>query len=158
MQGSQNLDEGYDILQQIDMHHVPYVFPWCNLGSCTRTITLTAPATPNVWGDWTILVDSLGNKFSDQFTTKGGYLAAVIAETVSKKDVTFQIEFAYGTSKSIITRFRAIAGETKASSDSGKNLRNPYIPPGQEIYARVSADDGSEWITGQIRYYFEDGN
>lgn len=158
MQGSQNLNEGYDILQQIDAHHVPYIFPWCSLGSCERTLTLTANATPNIWSDWTIVVDSLGNKLSDQFATKGGYVAAIIAESVSKKDNLYQIEFAYGTSKSIISRFRAIAGDTKISTDSGKNLRNPYIPAGQEIYYRCASEAGGEDITGQIRYYFEDGN
>jgi hypothetical protein len=157
MSGTRNLDEGYDSIEFIDWHHVPYVFPWCSTGSCARTLTLNSSASANTWSDWTVIVDNLGNKLSDQFASKGGYFSAIIAEAVSKKDNLYQIEFAYGTAKSVITRFRAIAGDTKISTDSGKNLRNPYIPAGQELYYRCASEDGSQSISGQVRFYYEDG-
>jgi hypothetical protein len=151
-----NLDDNYGGAF-VDNHHCTNIFPYGKNGDCTRTMTLTAPAATNTWGEWAEIVDSEGNSFSDIFAERAGYIAAIVAETVSNKDKVAQFEFAIGDDKCCLVRFRAIAGDTKVSTDSGKNLRNPIIPAGQKVYYRMASEQTEMAFTGQIRYYFADG-
>lgn len=153
---AKNLDDNYPEAF-IDNHHCTNIFPYGADGDCTRTMTLTAPATINTWSDWTEISDSKGNTFSSIFTERGGYIAAIIAETISTKDKAAQLEFGLGDDKCCLVRFRAISGDTKVSTDSGKNLRNPIIPAGERVYYRMASEQTEMEFTGQIRYYFEDG-
>lgn len=157
MQGSQNLDEGYDILQQIDAHHTPYIFPWCPNGTCNRTATMISGSEDNTWSEWAEVADSSGNKLSDLFATKGGYIGVMIPESVSRANTLFQIEFAYGDGKTIITRLRIFSEDLKLPTDSGKNLRNNKIPAGEKVYGRCASEKGGESVTGHLRFYYEDG-
>lgn len=156
MVASQNLDDNYGGAY-IDNHHLTRVFPWSETGACNLTMTFTSHASNNTWSNWAVIVDSAGTKLSDSTRHCDIYLAAVIAEAVSKKDNIYQVEISYGDTKSVVNRFRALAGDTKISSDSGKNLRNLKIPAGEEIYYRCASTVGAQNILGQIRFYCEDG-
>lgn len=142
------IGKGLDRTLLNDNHHETKLFPAISNLDCT----FTAGGTPDVFGLWTEIVDNAGvpNKLSDAFSSKGGYISSVIAETGTIADKIYLIEIAYGTLKIPIARVRFL----KANIAQNR-IRTPKIPKGEKVYYRMMCETGSASCTMHIRYYLE---
>ena len=131
-------------------HHETYIFP----DDTNLTCTLTAAEAANTWSSWIEIADSGTTTLSSKFAAHGGHIVSMIVESVSEIDTIYMVELSYGSSNTIITRWR-FAGTTKFQNPSHQvRVRSPHIPAGETIYYRLkSATAVADTALVHFRYY-----
>lgn len=134
-------------LNNID-HHVTNIFP----EDTNETVTFTA-GDANVFSSWAEIVDNNTVTFTSK-VTEDVDISAILIESASVTDKVFLIELSYGSEKTIITRYRFIAGETSfLPAIQQIRIRASYIPSGETIYYRLKCETGAATCTLHIRYF-----
>lgn len=133
--------------------HTTNIFP----DNTNLTCTLTALATTNTFSSWAEIEDNTGGttiKLSAKFATYPGHITAMILESVSEDNTIYEAELSYGSSKTIITRWR-FAGSTKFLNASHQvRVRGAEIPAAETIYYRMkSATAVADTAVVHFRYY-----
>ena len=133
-----------------EIHHTTGIFP----GDTNLTLTFTAHANANTWSSWAEVVDSGANKLSDLFT-EDAHLTAFLIEVCVTKEKVFMFELAYGDAKTVVSRYRFIAGETtKLPPIQQVRIRGDHFPSGENAYYRMKCEEaGSKTCQLHIRYY-----
>lgn len=153
MPGS-SYDAEDDSLESIgtEHHHITGLFP----EDTDETITFTAGGTDNAWSSWAEIVDNNGVKLSDKLSSPAHFTAFLI-EDCNVKDKTYLFEIAYGDAKTVIARYRFIAGETtKLPAVQQVRIRSEHIPADEKVYYRMKCEDGGKTCQLHIRYYLHD--
>lgn len=138
-----------------EQQHVTYLFP----ESTARKITLTAGGSDNTWGDWAEMYDDApGNGGPVSFSTKitdDAHITVVLIEDLSIKDKRYEIQIAYGDSKTVISPHRFLSGQTKfLDAIQHIRVRAALIPSGETVYYRMRCETGSATCEISIRYHY----
>ncbi|GAJ00649.1 unnamed protein product, partial [marine sediment metagenome] len=150
MPGS-SFDSEDDSLEAIgtEHHHITQIFP----EDTNETITFTAGGTDNTWSSWAEIDDNNGVKFSDKLTSPT-HLTAFLIEACNVKDKAYLLEVAYGDAKTLVARYRFIAGETtKLPPIQQVRIRSEHIPAGEKVYYRMKCEAAGKTCQLHIRYY-----
>jgi len=131
-------------------HHATLIFP----DDTNLTCTLTAHASANTWSSWTEIADSGATTLSSKFAIYEGHIVSVVVESVSEVDTIYMLELSWGSSNSVISRWR-LAGTTKFQNPSHQlRVRSPHIDAGETIYYRLkSAAAVANTMLVHFRYY-----
>ena len=132
--------------------HQSDLFPENSGDSCT----LTAGATPNVFGAWSEIVDSpSGNNLTDVFAAMEGHLVGLLIEDLDTDDKRYLFEIGYGeTTKTVIMRHRFVSGVTKKlQALQYIRVRSVLIPAGEKVYYRMMCETGSATCEVSFRYH-----
>jgi len=139
-----------EILQEF--HHNTKIFPE-NSGIA---LTLTAGPVANAFdGDvWGRLTDEDGNHFDEMFTrhpTWDRHLSAIVMEDASARDKVYHLEISYGDSRTMVTRMRFIAGNTKAGATNRTAVRAVHVPAGERIYYHMMCETANATLEVHLR-------
>jgi len=134
-----------DILEET--RHTSYIWP----EATNLTATVIAPVTSNVWGEWTEITDSAGNKLSDKITGITHFSDTKI-ESYSDKNQEYMYQIAYGDSKVIVGGRRV--SPIKESGEYAIDLKSLPVPIGEKIYYRCMCSVGGEYCTVLFRYHY----
>ncbi len=136
-----------------EFHHKTCIFPEQSNATCT----LTAGAVANTFSGWAELIDSAPVKLSSR--DEAGYhmhISGIMLEDASKKDEVYVIEFAYGITKTAITRQRFMAGNVKVGTTQAIKVRAEHIPYGELIYYRMRAETALATCQINIRFHLDE--
>jgi len=132
-----------------EFHHISDIFP----DGSDETLTFTAGGTPNIFDAWAEVVDSGANKLSDSFTADT-MITAFLIESCSVRDKVYIFELAYGDDKTIMARYRLIAGETvKLPAIQQIRIRSEHYPNDELVYYRMKCETAGATCELHIRYY-----
>jgi len=140
------LEEYYEI-----EHHVTAIYP----DDTNKTCLLTAHANANTWSTWAeIDIVGDGETLSSKFDTYLGHISSMIIESVSEVDTIYLVEISYGSSNTIISRWR-FAGTTKFQNPAHQlRVRGVHIPIGETVYYRMkSATIVADTALVHFRYF-----
>ena len=149
--GSTGFLSDMDSLQVLgeEVHHISNIFP----EGTDETLTFTAGGVPNVYSAWAEVIDSGANKISDKFTAQA-MVTAFLIEHCDARDKVYMFELAYGDSKTVLTRYRLIAGETtKLPAVQQLRIRGMHFPSDELIYYRMKSETAGAICELHIRYY-----
>jgi len=131
--------------------HESFIFP----EDTGKTVTVTAHANINEWGDWVELVDSAANTLSSKFASNDGHVADILVESTESAGQIWSVELAYGEAKVNCGRERFISASVGfIPAAQQMRIRSPHIPAGETIYGRLMCDKaGAETCLIHVRYF-----
>jgi len=132
--------------------HTTAIFPEATNIDCV----LTAHASANTWSSWTEIVDTTGTPvtLSSKFAANSGHISAMLIEDTDTTDTRFQIEIAYGSAKTIVSRHRILTETNKLPTAEVARERGSIIPAGETIYYRAMCETAdAKTITVHFRYF-----
>ncbi|MBA7648184.1 hypothetical protein ES703_55967 [subsurface metagenome] len=137
-----------------EVHHITGIFP----NDTNLTLTFTAHANANEWSSWAEIIDNIGNKFSDGITREA-HITSFLLEKCETKEKVFMFEVAYGDAKTIVSRYRFIAGVTaKLPPIQQVRIRGDHLPVDEKLYYHMKCEQaGSKTCQLHIRHYLARG-
>jgi len=117
-------------------------------------LTLAAGEVANTFGLWSRVEDNNGVHFSEIFTghlTWDRHISAIVLEDASIKDKIYYLELAYGDARTMITRMRLIAGNTKVGATNRATVRAAHIPSGEYLYYRMMCETANATLEIHLR-------
>lgn len=151
MNGTSGYDRETGSLEAVGAvhHHTTKIFP----ENTSETLTFTAGDPANTWSSWTEIVDSATHTFSSKITADT-LITAFLIEDCNIKDEIYMLEVAYGNAKTIVARYRFLAGETtKLPAVQQVRIRTEQIPKDEKVYYRMKCEAAGKTCQLHIRYY-----
>ena len=136
--------------------HDTKIFPASSELACV----LTAHATADVWSAWAEIVDDTAVTpvtLSASFAACDGHVTGMITESANQDSTIYMVEAAFGSAKTIISRWRVASHISLVSSSGQSTARGEHIPEGETVYYRMKcATAGSKTLNVHFRHFCHD--
>ena len=146
--GGDKLNDLYDLAV-----HETQIFPASSELECV----LTAHATADVWSTWAEIEDDTGGttvKLSAAFAACDGHITSMVTESANQDATIYMVEVAYGSAKTIISRWRVASHISIVSSSGQSAAAGEHIPEGETVYYRMKCETaGSKTLSVHFRHF-----
>ena len=142
------IDGIVDILL-LEAEHITAVFP----EDTDETVTFAAGGTNHIWSAWAEIVDNNAVTLSSKLASIEGHISSIMVEDASVKDKAYMVEIAYGAAKTIVSRQRYMAKDSKVGTTQQVRIRAAQIPAGETIYYRAKCETSGATIQVHLRYH-----